>query len=168
MSFFSLNISAHLLCIFKELLPKAIQRTTAEMSISLAWIIYLLYFHKYFSTSSWIWQSEILPLHRLVLLLAVAHFYWIWLGWFCLQDYFGFSSHPPFCLGKPAAVWSQSNRLLIPSRTDICRAKLAWCWRYQPDVSQRQIYLHLIRSGNVCTSFSLHRCPLWFCSVSPP
>lgn len=116
------------------------------MSISLAWVIYLLYFHKHFSTSSWTWWSEILPWYHLVLLLALVHFYWIWLCWFCLQDYFEISSHPPFCLGKPTAVWSQSNRLLIPLRTDSCRAKLAWCWRQQPDVSQRQIYLH------VCTN----------------
>lgn len=37
---------------FKELLPKAIQRTPAEILTSLACVIYLLHFHKHFSTSS--------------------------------------------------------------------------------------------------------------------
>lgn len=130
--------------------------------MSLSWVIYILHFHKCFSTS--FDHVKVKPFLGLAL--------YFWLGLTFTEVQLVGSVTRLFWIIIPSSIlpWetcaglkSVRRTLSILSSGHRSRAKLAWRWRHQPEscfssclFSEQQIIL------------SLYWCPPWSCSLSPP
>lgn len=138
---------------FKELLPKAIRRTPAEIVTSLAWVIYLLHFHKRFSTSS---------AHAKVKFSFLELAFYCWL-WFIFTEFHLVGSVCWITLDYHPILRSALGNLHQSEVKDI--VYFIKQWQQQGQVSMMLetlarvclVYLLHIRSDNVCIKqSSLH------------